>query len=217
MRYSSRRSALRGIVQSLLITRHILFAGFSFNDHNFHTIADDVRQAIKPQSHQKPRHTKPETDSPPTVASNENGKAIQVQASEDNINSFENKKFGTALNLVENRLSDFLWGEDLNILSMSKTGDYAQAARKFEIFLDFLLAEVTSTTVFLLRPQYTALLSTEQSALRDLLLKFVSQVDETPQVKQAPEWHLIKNVLHSLGYSSSENVGFIIGKHNQPQ
>lgn len=36
MRYASRRSALRGIVQSLLITRHMLFAGFSLNDDNFH-------------------------------------------------------------------------------------------------------------------------------------------------------------------------------------
>ncbi len=50
LRYSSRRSALRGIVQSLLITRHMLFAGFSLKDTNFHIIADEVRQALRSQT-----------------------------------------------------------------------------------------------------------------------------------------------------------------------
>lgn len=48
-RYASRRSALGGIVQSLLITRHMLFIGFSLNDSNFFRIVDDVRQALNPR------------------------------------------------------------------------------------------------------------------------------------------------------------------------
>jgi len=40
MRYQTRRSALSGIVQSLLITRHMLFVGFSLRDDNFHRIVD---------------------------------------------------------------------------------------------------------------------------------------------------------------------------------
>lgn len=40
MRYSTNRSALSGIVQSLLITRHMLFVGFSLKDDNFHRIID---------------------------------------------------------------------------------------------------------------------------------------------------------------------------------
>lgn len=40
MRYQTRRSALSGIVQGLLITRHMLFIGFSLRDDNFHRIAD---------------------------------------------------------------------------------------------------------------------------------------------------------------------------------
>lgn len=42
MRYQTRRSALSGIVQSLLITRHMLFVGFSLKDDNFHRIVDVV-------------------------------------------------------------------------------------------------------------------------------------------------------------------------------
>ncbi len=46
IRYAERRAALSGIVQALLITRHMLFVGFSLNDDNFHRIADEVRRAL---------------------------------------------------------------------------------------------------------------------------------------------------------------------------
>lgn len=46
LRYSERRAALAGIVQALLITRHMLFVGFSLTDGNFHRIADEVRRAV---------------------------------------------------------------------------------------------------------------------------------------------------------------------------
>lgn len=46
LRYTMRRGALAGIVQALLITRHMLFTGFGLEDDNFHRIADEVRQAI---------------------------------------------------------------------------------------------------------------------------------------------------------------------------
>ena len=48
MRYEARRAALAGIVQALLITRHMLFVGFSLNDDNFHRITDAVRRAMRP-------------------------------------------------------------------------------------------------------------------------------------------------------------------------
>lgn len=44
--YSSRRAALAGVVQAVLLTRHMLFVGFSMSDDNFLKIAHDVRQAI---------------------------------------------------------------------------------------------------------------------------------------------------------------------------
>ena len=46
LRFPERRGALAGIVQALLITRHMLFVGFSFGDDNFHRIAFDVRNAL---------------------------------------------------------------------------------------------------------------------------------------------------------------------------
>jgi len=46
LRYGARRAALSGVVQALLITRHMLFVGFGLTDDNFHRIADAVRQAL---------------------------------------------------------------------------------------------------------------------------------------------------------------------------
>ncbi|HKB37873.1 MAG TPA: SIR2 family protein, partial [Gemmataceae bacterium] len=47
LRYDTSRAALAGLVQGLLITRHMLFVGFSLVDDNFHRIADAVRRAVK--------------------------------------------------------------------------------------------------------------------------------------------------------------------------
>ncbi|MBX2802387.1 MAG: SIR2 family protein [Myxococcales bacterium] len=46
LRYAERSAALAGIVQAMLITRHMLFVGFSLNDDNFHRIVDAVRRAL---------------------------------------------------------------------------------------------------------------------------------------------------------------------------
>jgi hypothetical protein len=49
LRYEQHRAALAGIVQALLITKHMLFVGFSLNDDNFHRIIDSVKRAIRPE------------------------------------------------------------------------------------------------------------------------------------------------------------------------
>lgn len=52
--YGQRRAALRGIVQAMLITRHMLFVGFGMSDDNFHAIAHDVRQALRSGERNQP-------------------------------------------------------------------------------------------------------------------------------------------------------------------
>lgn len=46
LNYSSKKAALAGVVQAMLLTRHMLFVGFSLSDDNFLKIAHDVRNAI---------------------------------------------------------------------------------------------------------------------------------------------------------------------------
>src|SRR5207248_9207022 len=45
--YERRHTALAGVVQTLLLTRHMLFVGFSLSDDNFHRIADAVRRVLR--------------------------------------------------------------------------------------------------------------------------------------------------------------------------
>src|SRR4029079_9529087 len=43
-RYDEQLPALSGMVQAFLVTRHVLFVGFSLSDDNFHRIVDAVRR-----------------------------------------------------------------------------------------------------------------------------------------------------------------------------
>lgn len=47
--YDAQRGALAGIVQALLLTRHMLFVGFSLTDDNFHRMVHAVRQVLASQ------------------------------------------------------------------------------------------------------------------------------------------------------------------------
>jgi hypothetical protein len=54
MRYVERNAALAGIVQAMLITKRMLFVGFSFSDDNFLRIVDAVRRAVRGWGNQAP-------------------------------------------------------------------------------------------------------------------------------------------------------------------
>ncbi len=46
MSLARERSALFGIVQALLVTKHLLFVGYSLSDEDFHQLVDEIRNAI---------------------------------------------------------------------------------------------------------------------------------------------------------------------------
>lgn len=47
-RLRHQRGALYGIVQALLVTKHLLFVGYSLSDEDFHELADEIRTALEP-------------------------------------------------------------------------------------------------------------------------------------------------------------------------
>lgn len=57
LRYRNQRGALAGVVQALLLTRHLLVVGFSLRDENFVSIVDDVRRAVPPGPGREPLGT----------------------------------------------------------------------------------------------------------------------------------------------------------------
>jgi hypothetical protein len=162
--YEERHAALAGIVQTLLITRHMLFVGFSLSDDNFHRIADDVRRVLR---------------------SLENRGGARVP-------------FGTAAVLRRRPLVEELWGEDLRWVGMGDSDEGgAPAARKLEIFLDYLLAR-TRGTDYLLDPRYVPLLGEGERALREALLGCVRGLPES--ARRTPAWWRVERFLADLGY-----------------
>jgi len=167
LRYQDRREALTGIVQALLLTKHMLFVGFSLQDDNFHKIMDAVVKALNPSS------TKP-----------------------------KEKKFGTALHLFTNNFTEELWQRDINLIHMADSMvalSVAQAARKQEIFLDYLNAKTCVTTSNMLDEQFSELLDTEQQDLKQYVSQFLNNAPEN--VAKSQSWKLVEKVIYdNFGY-----------------
>jgi len=189
MRYTTRRSALSGIVQSLLITRHMLFVGFSLKDDNFHRIIDEVRRSVRTgiTDDVSPRTIIHQGDSPSPV--------LKYTP------SFQERRFGTQLVLTENPITKMLWDEDVYVVAMTAEdaakSERQNAARKFDIFLDYLLSLATSATSFLLNLRYDALLEEGQRVLRDYIIKFISELPDSG--KEAQEYELLRKLFVELG------------------
>jgi len=86
---------------------------------------------------------------------------------------------------------------------MQNDGSHGEAARRLEIFLDYLLSEATTTTAFLLKEQYDALLDPPQRKLRNELHKFTSNLDRLAKV--APEYQRVQQMLRELGEFEEDN------------
>ncbi|HRI66886.1 MAG TPA: SIR2 family protein [Polyangium sp.] len=180
MRYDIRREALAGIVQALLLTRQMLFVGFSLRDDNFHRIADAVRRARMPSR-----------------------RGTQVE----NAPVFEH--FGTALALFSKPLEQSLWAKDLDWVTMEALGPpavgdaaagakWANAARRLEIFLDSLLAR-TGTTRHLLNPRFDGALTDAERALATKVQRFIDDIEGDPEAVRAPAWDLVAELFQRLG------------------
>jgi hypothetical protein len=156
LRYSDRRQALAGIVQAMLMTRHMLFVGFSLRDDNFLRIADDVRKVVRRSDE-------------------------------------EREPFATALLIEDDVLMRELWEGDVNCVSVG-------SPRSVEILLDYLLAESSTGASYLLTPEFEALLSAAEGALRDALLEFKRTVPG--DVRADPVWEPVAALLRSLGDQS---------------
>ena len=174
MRYDEQRAALAGIVQAQLITKQMLFVGFSMNDANFLRIADAVRRALRAAT--------------PTAA------AAGLEA--------RPRTFGVALSLSRNPLLEELWRNDLDWVAMEdapegQTGAPLESARRLDIFLDYLLAQASSTSAHLLDHRFDGVLSPAERALRVALESFLAAVP--PAAHKAPAWAEVEALVRRLG------------------
>ena len=174
LRYADRRQALAGIVQALLLTRQMLFVGFSLNDDNFHRIADAVRRARVPTGD---RHRETAMD-----------------------------RFGTALVLSADPLLEALWMRDLDWVAMRDStaaldpASRSEAARRLDIFLDYVLAHAQTSARHLLDERYEGALSSDDAALSRLLRGLTTAAKDDPAARRAPAWARVERLLRELGW-----------------
>jgi hypothetical protein len=200
MRYDERRSALRGIVQTMLITGHMMFVGFSFTDDNLYYVMDDVHRALsgeqqdgdaQAQDDQAVRGKQPDGD-------------VQAQSTCGPPSDSEPRSFGTVLRLQHDPLSEELWKGDLQWVwfDHDHSEDVAVAARKQEIFLDYLASLACDTSVYLLNDRFEYVLSQKQKELKKELRSFADRL-HSGEFQELPALQQIQDLLERFGYNDT--------------
>jgi hypothetical protein len=169
-RYDERLPALAGMVQAFLVTRHVLFVGFSLTDDNFHRVVDAVRRLR-------------EAGRPPGP-------------------------LGTALALGHGGLAEVLWERDVRRVRMddrpesSRDFPASEAARRLEVFLDYLLSRTRDTAHLLVGERFDPLLTPGERRLRDALGRFVTDVTaaDAGGVRETVAWPRVERLLRGLGF-----------------
>jgi hypothetical protein len=171
--YDYTRSALSGIVQALLITRHMLFLGFSLTDDHFIQLIFGVQKAV---------HDMQTGEVDPSGDGKQRRPAI----------------FGSIVLPKRDALMEELWENELQFINMTgEDGDFAVAARRYDIFLDFVCAHATPTSQFLMNDDFTPILTAEEKLVRDELRVFQSRIPHA--VRATPVWNRVEEFLASLG------------------
>jgi SIR2-like protein len=175
LRYEDQRQALAGIVQALLITRHMLFVGFGLSDDTFHRIVDAVRKAH-------------ETDTDQDVHHQRYGTALVLLQNRLQQELWEPDLHWIAMEEAER-------GPNAEVAMR-------EAARRLEIFLD-CVGSKTASARYLLQPSYRGMLTGPEQALADALRRFVEELGEN--ARRAPQWEHVQALLTSLGWEADAN------------
>ena len=179
------RKALSGIVQTMLLTKHLLFVGFSLQDPNFSEVAGTVRRAR------------------PSGA--DAGSAGSAGSDVGN-GSSGGEAFGTLLTLHNRPFLAELWPE-LQCLPMDLTDGLTDAervpspecARLMEIFLDKVSLDSSTTTRHLLDGDFSGVFSPQEDALKRRLQAFREHVAKNDLARQSSGFSVVQQTLRRLG------------------
>ena len=122
IRYAERYAALGGVVQGTLLTKHLLYLGFSLADTNFHRIFESVRTAMPMTSNKSASEEDDmQTSSklPPWFTPKRGAKQKWAGDMDDG-GSLRHRN--TAIFIEANELNKELWAEDVSIVTM-RTSD----------------------------------------------------------------------------------------------
>lgn len=172
LRYEQRRVALAGIVQAMLMTRHMLFVGFSLKDENFHKVADAVRRARDPERRAAPRHF---------------GTVLMLAAE-----PFVEEMWKDELRFVAAG-PPVAAGLDRE----ARAAVLAERARRVEIFLDALLARAPLDPLHLLRHRFSGSLTDGERTFRDAIAELVERLPA--EARCGPAWERLRDLVERLG------------------
>jgi len=168
--YETSWGPLRSIVQALLMTRHVLFVGYSLKDENFKRLTEEVRDLFK-------KEAEPSSDnSAPQVL----GTIVTLQPERETTEQWSPD------------LDTIAASEDCAAPDGSGTAD---AGRKLEIFLDRIAAKAASDEhSYVLDPRYAELLVDTDRAFAEQLVKLAHDLPDSH-----PAWRKVKELVASYG------------------
>ncbi len=178
LRYADRRGALAGIVQALLITRHMLFVGFSLADENFLRIVDQVRKVVR-----LPNVSGAEQTHGPF------GTALMIGSSPLLAELWRDDIDCIGLAVAEPEVPP--------VDATSSSDSYQSGAAQLELLLDYVVYEANRRISHLLDRRYEGLLSDNEVTLRNALIKLRDTA--TPDIRGLPAWKPVAAMLASLG------------------
>lgn len=183
LRYDDQRGALAGIVQAMLITRHMLFVGFSLADENFLRIVDEVRKAVR-----LPKPSGEASDPLPF------GTALLLDRSPLLAEIWQHDI--ACVPISESEPPGAESDDDV------RRAHRAAAANSLEVLLDYVLFEANRNVSHLLDERYDGLLNEDERRLRDL----VNILGDAPsEVRRLPAWGPIAGMLRALGDRGERN------------
>jgi len=171
--YPEQRGALRGIVQALLLTRHMLFVGFSMTDDNFARIAHDVRRVT----------AMAELDANARL-----GTVLALFEDEARELMWGKDLQTVAVDGPLDREAD----------AATRDERVAVAARRHEILLDRLVLEAAPASLHILDPTFDGALSDVDRQAKQAL-ESLAEIARRFAVDASPAWAEVHALLERLG------------------
>eukprot|EP00301_Raphidiophrys_heterophryoidea_P001608 c10771_g3_i2.p1 GENE.c10771_g3_i2~~c10771_g3_i2.p1 ORF type:complete len:414 (+),score=74.08 c10771_g3_i2:286-1527(+) len=193
----SNSAALAGIVQAAMMTSHMMFIGFSMGDANYLRIVDSVRNALgdtvtKPSDLGTTIHLIPNALPTPLT---------QASLPTQSLTPLTLEPSSSPSNLAPNVSSDANQLQP-HVVSMipqiSNSEPISFAARRLEIFLDFIAAQTVSLSQFLLDDRFKDALGPDEVLVREHLLHFIETFPQLSDKKTAGIEEL-NHLLEQLG------------------
>jgi len=213
--HRDQKQALAGIVQTMLITKHLLFVGYSLQDPNFIEVAATVRSALASgQTAVAAAVAAADADATadvggaagagiPTPSLTPTPVAPTPTPTDDG--------FGTLLALHNRPFLSELWPDllctpmdlaDADDASRRQPGE--ACARRLEVLLDKVSLEASTCTQHLLDPNFGGAFTPDEQRLRAQLVRFREGLQRNPAARRSAGYAVVRDTLRQLGLKDSD-------------